>query len=93
MAILAALVIGTKELIMCFLGSIVKAGSNAFSLGDRIRIGDIEGDVIDQNLLSTQLQEVAEGQYSGQLVSLPNSMFLNQAIHPEPYLFQFMTLQ
>ncbi|MGJ8641639.1 MAG: mechanosensitive ion channel domain-containing protein [Opitutaceae bacterium] len=79
-AIMAALVIGTKELIMCFLGSIVKAGSDAFSLGDRIRIGDIEGDVLDQNLLSTQLQEVVDGQYSGRLVSLPNSLFLNQAV-------------
>ncbi len=79
-AIMAALVIGTKELIMCFLGSIIKAGSNAFALGDRIRIADVEGDVIDQNLLSTQLQEVIDGQYSGRLVSMPNSLFLNQVI-------------
>ncbi|MGJ8651890.1 MAG: mechanosensitive ion channel domain-containing protein [Opitutaceae bacterium] len=80
-AIMAALVIGTKELIMCVLGSIVKAGSNAFALGDRIRVGTVEGDVIDQSLLSTQLHEVQEGQYSGQTVSIPNSQFLSQAIH------------
>ncbi|MGJ8649642.1 MAG: mechanosensitive ion channel domain-containing protein [Opitutaceae bacterium] len=79
-AIMAALVIGTKELIMCLLGSVVKTGSNAFALGDRIQINDIEGDVIDQNLLSTQLQEVTDGQYTGRFITLPNSLFLNQAI-------------
>lgn len=80
-AIMAALVIGTKELIMCLLGSIIKAGSNAFSLGDRIRVGTLEGDVIDQSLLSTQLQEVRDGQFTGDRISIPNSLFLNQAIH------------
>ncbi|MDP4610706.1 MAG: mechanosensitive ion channel family protein [Opitutales bacterium] len=79
-AIMAALVIGTKELIMCLLGSVVKTGSNAFALGDRIQINDIEGDVIDQNLLSTQLQEVTDGQYTGRFITIPNSLFLNQAI-------------
>lgn len=80
-AILAAIVIGTKELIMCLLGSVIKTGSNAFTLGDRIRVNDVEGDVIDQNLLSTHLQEVSNGQYSGRMVTIPNSMFLNQAIY------------
>lgn len=80
-AILAALVIGTKELIMCLLGSILKTGSNAFSVGDRIRINQLEGDVIDQTLLSTQLQEIRDGQHTGERISFPNSLFLSQAVH------------
>ncbi|CAA6679551.1 MULTISPECIES: mechanosensitive ion channel domain-containing protein [unclassified Lentimonas] len=79
-AILAAIVIGTKELLMCILGSVVKTGSNAFRLGDRILVANVEGDVVDQSLLATQLQEVINGQYSGRMVSIPNSLFLNQAI-------------
>jgi hypothetical protein len=80
LAIIVALVIGTKELIMCILGSILKISGNSFGLGDRIRVGDNEGDVIDQNLLTTKIQQIIDGQYSGKVITLPNSVFLTQGI-------------
>ncbi len=78
-AIIVGLVIATKELIACFTGSMLKLGSRAFTLGDRIRVGEYAGDVIDQTLLSTTLMEVGPGharQYTGRVIVVPNSLLL-----------------
>lgn len=79
-AIIVALVLATKELISCITGSFMKIGARAFTLGDRITVGEVCGDVIDQTLLSTTLMEVGPGinspQYTGRTVVVPNSLFL-----------------
>src|SRR5690606_5223471 len=56
-AIAAAIVIATKELIMCISGSFLRTGSHAFKVGDRIEVGGIRGDVFDTTLLTTTLFE------------------------------------
>ncbi len=53
-----AIVIASKELILCLSGSILRAASNAFIIGDWIRVGDNYGEVIEHNILSTVVQEV-----------------------------------
>lgn len=42
-AIAIALVVATKELILCITGSLLKAVSSSFDLGDRIQIKDFRG--------------------------------------------------
>ena len=44
-AIAVALVVATKELILCLIGSMLKAGTSAFDIGDRIQIKEYRGDV------------------------------------------------
>ncbi|KNX40022.1 Mechanosensitive ion channel [Roseovarius tolerans] len=79
-AVAVAIVVATKELILCLSGSVLRATSRAFSVGDWIEIGDIRGEVTDHTLLATTLQEFGSGPHAymptGRNVVLPNSMLL-----------------
>ncbi|WP_241968701.1 mechanosensitive ion channel domain-containing protein [Idiomarina tyrosinivorans] len=93
-AIAVALVIATKELIICISGSLIKSGARSFNLGDRIQVKDFRGDVIDQNLLTTTLLEVGPGktinQRSGRMVVVPNSIFVSEPVVNESYSRNFV---
>ena len=86
-AIAVAMVVATREFILCFVGGILKTSTRPFDVGDRIEVGNFRGDVIDHNFLTTTLQEVgpdqASQQYTGRNVALPNSQFLSHAITVE----------
>ncbi|MCC5913459.1 MAG: mechanosensitive ion channel [Balneolaceae bacterium] len=88
-AIAMALVLATKELILCVTGSILKSGAGSFDIGDRIQIKDFRGDVIDQNLLATTIMEVGPGklthQRTGRMTVIPNSMFLSEPVINESF--------
>ena len=88
-AIAMAIVLATKELILCVSGSFLKAGARSFRLGDRIQVKDIRGDVIDQTLLSTTVMEIGPGrlthQRTGRVTVLPNSLFLSEPVTNESY--------
>ena len=47
-AIAVAVVLATKELILCLSGTVLRAGTNAYTLGDRIEIAGTRGNVVDQ---------------------------------------------
>lgn len=93
-AFAVAFVVGTKEVISCFLGTIYKGTSTTFNIGDRIEINGYRGDVVDRNFLSTRLLEIGPGtqthQYTGRSIVIPNSFFLNHAIINESYLGDFV---
>jgi len=86
-AVAVALVIATKELLMCLLGSIVRAAGDSFALGDRVEIATHRGDVVDHNLLTTVLLELASGtasqKHTGRTITLPNSLFLTTPVTKE----------
>ena len=83
-AIVAALVIATKELILCLSGGFLKMSSRMFVLGDHIEIGTVRGEVIDQTLLTTKIMESTAGpngqQFTGRLITVPNAQFLSQSV-------------
>jgi small-conductance mechanosensitive channel len=89
-----ALVIATKEFIMCIGGSILRTATNAYSVGDRVEIGEYRGDVIDLNLLTTTILEVGPSptfhQRTGRAIVLPNSMFMEKGVINESYMRQFV---
>jgi small-conductance mechanosensitive channel len=93
-AIAVAFVVATKELILCFTGSIFKTGARSFSIGDRIQIKDFRGDVIDQNLLATTILEIGPGkhthQHTGRICVIPNSLFISEPIINENYTHEFV---
>ncbi|MFB9136687.1 mechanosensitive ion channel family protein [Vibrio sp. AK197] len=78
-AIAVAIVVASKEIILCFTGSIQRASSRSFRIGDWIEVGTICGEVIEHNMMATVLQEIDlhHGQYhfTGKTATLPNSMF------------------
>lgn len=86
-AIVAALVIATKELLLCLSGGFLKMSSRMFVLGDHIEIGQVRGEVIDQTLLTTKLMESTAGpngqQFTGRLITVPNALLLSQPVTNE----------
>jgi small-conductance mechanosensitive channel len=83
-AIAAALVIATRELLLCLLGGLLRASTKMFEIGDRVEIGDFRGDVINHNFLSTSLNEIGPGkelhQFTGRILTIPNSLFFSQPL-------------
>lgn len=92
-AIAVALVIATKELILCVTGSILKSAASSFDIGDRIQVKDFRGDVIDQNLLATTILEVGPGKLSqqrtGRMTVIPNALFLSEPVINESYTHDY----
>jgi small-conductance mechanosensitive channel len=88
-AVLAAIVIATKELIMCFTGGLLVYLSKSFKQGDRIEVDGIRGYVVDRNFSSTKILEIGpeknSQQTTGTIVSLPNSIYLSKNIRNESY--------
>lgn len=93
-AVMAALVLATKELITCLTGAALKAGSNSFRIGDRIEVSSLRGEVIDHNLLTTTLLEIGPGnnihQRTGRRVVFPNSLLLTNAVVNETFTHQYV---
>ncbi len=75
-AFAAAVVIATKEMILCLTGAIMRATSQPFKVGEWITVDGVTGEVIDLNAFSFSLQEVdMEGktyQFTGRTITIPN---------------------
>ncbi|WP_410497851.1 mechanosensitive ion channel domain-containing protein [Chitinibacter sp. S2-10] len=93
-AIAAALVLATKEMIMCMMGSIYRTSTHAFSVGDRIEFNKLKGQVIDTNILSFTLTEssYASAQQGtvGRVITIPNSLLLGNPVFNETRLGTFV---
>jgi small-conductance mechanosensitive channel len=93
-ALAVAVVIATKELILCISGAVVRASTQSYSVGDRIEIGGKRGDVVDQNLFTTTLLEIGPGQashqYTGRAIIIPNSLLLNTPLINETFTEEFV---
>lgn len=93
-AIAAALVLATREMILCLLGSLYRTSTNAYSIGDRIEVNGLKGQVIDADMLSTTLiesnQATALKGTVGRVVTFPNSLLLSQPVFNESVLGRFV---
>ena len=93
-ALAVAVVIATKELILCVSGSVVRATSKSYAVGDRIEIAGKRGDVVDQNLFTTTLLEIGPGQsshqYTGRAIVIPNSLLLNTPLINETFTHDYV---
>ena len=96
-AIAVALVIATKEVLLCLLGTILVRTAGAFVIGDWIRIQGQFGEVIVRNLLSTTIQEIEPRSYTntGRVATIPNSLFLSSSVVNQTFLrrYQFHSFQ
>lgn len=93
-AIAVAIVLATKELILCLSGSALRMGANAYTIGDRIEINGVRGNVIDQTFLATTVLEIGPGhvtsQYSGRAVVFPNSLLLAHPLINETFMKDYI---
>jgi small-conductance mechanosensitive channel len=88
-----AIVLFNKDLILSVLGWWMKIVSGAYRIGDRIRVGDVRGDVIDYGLLTTTLMQVEteadHGMRTGNVVTFPNALLLTEPVLNETRTLQF----
>lgn len=79
-AVAVAIVLTTKELLMCITGGFFRASVKPFSIGDWITVDGITGEVMSITTLSTLIEEIETKeqtyQFTGQTVQIPNSRFL-----------------
>jgi small-conductance mechanosensitive channel len=88
-ALAAAFVLATKELILCWSGAALRVGGKIYSVGDRIQIAGHRGVVLDHDIFATRLLEIGPGQashlYTGRVTVFPNSLlFANALIKENP---------
>ena len=90
-AIAVALVIATKELLLCLTGALLIRTSNAFTIGDWISVGEYFGDVIERNFMTTTIQEIERKSYTytGRTATLPNSLFLANTVINQNFLRRY----
>lgn len=81
-AVAVAIVVATKEMILCISGSLLRASTRAFSVGDWIEVSGVRGEVVDHTLLATTLQEFQPNafHYTGRTAVVPNSVFFSSPI-------------
>ena len=86
-ALAAALVLATKELILCWSGAALRVGGSVYSVGDRIQIGAYRGVVLDHDVFATKLLEIGPGHlshlYTGRIVVFPNSLLFTSGLVKE----------
>lgn len=97
-ALTAAFVLATKELILCLSGSFLRSSGNSFRIGDLIGIGSgaavIRGEVVDHTLLTTTLYEIGPGetthQRTGRRIVLPNSLLLTMPVTNDTFSHDYV---
>ncbi len=87
----SAIVLASKELIMCVSGSLIRTATASFGVGDRIEVKGIRGDVIDTGLLGTTILEIGPGhQRTGRTQVIPNSVLLSEPVANETFTDAFV---
>jgi small-conductance mechanosensitive channel len=80
----AGIAIALQDMLRNIAGGILLIIARPFKAGDRIQVQDTVGDVLDIGSLNTTLMEIREwveaDQYTGRIISIPNSFVLNQTI-------------
>lgn len=93
-ALAAATVLATKELIMCLSGSLLRMVTKQYSVGDYIEINNIRGRVVDINLFNTLMMQIGPnakvGQLSGKTISFPNSLLLSFPVQRDNILGHYV---
>lgn len=83
-AVAVALVVATKEMILCLSGAFMRVSTRPFVVGDWITIDNMSGEVIDVNAFSIKLQKLDVSgksyQLTGPTIEIPNSRLLTSAV-------------
>jgi len=72
----AGIAFASQEMIGSLAGYVNVVTGNLYRIGDRVRIGDVTGDVLDISMLRTTVMEIGEWvkaeQYTGRVVTIAN---------------------
>ncbi|MFC1569648.1 mechanosensitive ion channel family protein [bacterium] len=83
--IAVAVVIAFKEYLINITGFLFRTSARNFTIGDRIDLGEMRGDVVDTTIMGVSILEIGPGtnQYTGRTVFIPNSKFLSASVKNE----------
>jgi small-conductance mechanosensitive channel len=74
-AFAVAIAISLQDVVKSAVGAAVRATSGSYTIGDRIAVGEVRGQVIDHSLLTTTLIEIGPGSTrTGRTITMPNSL-------------------
>jgi small-conductance mechanosensitive channel len=80
----AGIAFASQEVIGSFAGYVNIVTGNLFRIGDRVRIGNVVGDVLDISILRTTVMEIGEwvhaDQYTGRIVTLANRVVFSDPV-------------
>lgn len=80
----AGIAFASQEVIGSFAGYLNIVTGNLFRIGDRIRIGNVVGDVLDISMLRTTVMEIGEwvkaDQYTGRIVTIANRVVFSDPV-------------
>jgi small-conductance mechanosensitive channel len=96
----AGIAFASQEVVGSFAGYLNIVTGNIFYIGDRVRIGDVVGDVVDIGMLRTTVMEieawVRADQYTGRMVTVANRAIFSGPVfnytQDWPYLWDEITL-
>jgi len=88
----AAITLAAREIIFNYFSGIYIKLSKPIKIEDRIKVGDITGDIININLLSFELLEVdlETNQSTGKIIHIPNSQIFNTSIKNYNTAFKYI---
>jgi len=91
MVVAVAVVLATKEYFLNLTGFLFRSTAHFFAVGDRIEVGDVRGDVIDQSFLGITVMEISGSHiYTGRAIFIPNLKFLSSTVKNESYMKDFV---
>ncbi|MCV2361232.1 mechanosensitive ion channel family protein [Paucibacter sp. TC2R-5] len=80
-AVAGAILIVSKELVMCVLGYLYVTVVQPYKIGDVIEFKDLHGRVVDIDMFATTLVELDKaGQRTGKVAEFPNGLLLTHAL-------------
>lgn len=96
-AVAVAVVVATKEMILCLMGGVMRAATRPFKVGDWVSIDGASGEVTDINAFAFSLQEIdlagRSYQFTGQTIEVPNSKFFTSAVENLTFMKAFVFIE
>lgn len=90
----AGIAFALQEVIVSIAGYIAIYTSRFFKVGDRVKLGNVKGDVIDIGLLRTTLMEIGDwvngDLYNGKMVRIANSFVFKEPVYNYSGDFPFL---
>lgn len=96
----AGIAFALQEVIVSLAGWLTIVLTSSISVGQRIKVGEVKGDIIDIGILTTTIMEVGDwvdgDLYNGRIVSLANSFVFKGTLHnysaEYPFLWDELTV-
>ncbi len=93
-AVAVAIVLSTKELLMCLTGGFLTVSSKVFDVGDWITVDGVTGEVMSITAMTTTMEKIETNkksyQFTGEIVQIPNSVFLTKNVENQMFLKDFI---